>query len=169
MYSKCNIEGAAKDGFAFLRKSNGGCKCPPDTCQEPPFESVLQMPKRTKDQHLMVLVFCGGGGRIRTIEAIRSRFTVCPLWPLGNSPIFNCLSERPRSEWSRQTDSNPRPADYKSAALPTELCRQLKQNTLIIAIVHLFVKYYFTEKEVIFRKKYVQNSFAKKKVFDSRN
>ena len=32
--------------------------------------------------------FCGGGGRIRTIEAIRSRFTVCPLWPLGNSPIF---------------------------------------------------------------------------------
>ena len=34
--------------------------------------------------------FVGGGGRIRTIEAIRSRFTVCPLWPLGNSPI--CLS-----------------------------------------------------------------------------
>ncbi len=30
----------------------------------------------------------GGGGRIRTIEAKRSRFTVCPLWPLGNSPIF---------------------------------------------------------------------------------
>ena len=37
--------------------------------------------------------FSGGGGRIRTIEAIRSRFTVCPLWPLGNSPIFNsCLN-----------------------------------------------------------------------------
>ena len=32
-------------------------------------------------------LFCGGGGRIRTIEAKRSRFTVCPLWPLGNSPI----------------------------------------------------------------------------------
>ena len=27
--------------------------------------------------------------------------------------------------WSRQTDSNRRPADYKSAALPTELCRHL--------------------------------------------
>ena len=25
--------------------------------------------------------------------------------------------------WSRQSDSNRRPADYKSAALPTELCR----------------------------------------------
>jgi hypothetical protein len=26
----------------------------------------------------------GGGGWIRTIESIASRFTVCPLWPLGN-------------------------------------------------------------------------------------
>ena len=46
-------------------------------------------------QHLGVritmVVSVGGGGRIRTIEAIRSRFTVCPLWPLGNSPIFNLL------------------------------------------------------------------------------
>ena len=42
----------------------------------------------------------------------RNRFTVCPHWPLGNSPIFN---------WSWWTDSNPRPADYKSAALPAEL------------------------------------------------
>ena len=36
-----------------------------------------------------IRLFSGGGGRIRTIEAIRSRFTVCPLWPLGNSPIFD--------------------------------------------------------------------------------
>ena len=34
------------------------------------------------------VLFSGGGGRIRTIEAIRSRFTVCPLWPLGNSPKY---------------------------------------------------------------------------------
>ena len=32
----------------------------------------------------------GGGRWIRTTEGIASRFTVCPLWPLGNSPIFNC-------------------------------------------------------------------------------
>ena len=57
-------------------------------------------------------VFSGGGRWIRTTEGIASRFTVCPLWPLGNSPMFN---------WSWWTDSNPRPADYKSAALPTEL------------------------------------------------
>ena len=49
----------------------------------------------------------GGGGRIRTIETKRNRFTVCPLWPLGNSPI-----------WSFMSESNQQPADYKSAALP---------------------------------------------------
>ena len=30
-----------------------------------------------------------GSRWIRTTEAICSRFTVCPLWPLGNRPIFN--------------------------------------------------------------------------------
>ena len=32
----------------------------------------------------------GGGRWIRTTEVSDNRFTVCPLWPLGNSPIFNC-------------------------------------------------------------------------------
>ena len=31
------------------------------------------------------LVF-GGGEWIRTTEVVDNRFTVCPLWPLGNSP-----------------------------------------------------------------------------------
>ena len=31
-------------------------------------------------------VLLGGRGWIRTTEAESSRFTVCPLWPLGNSP-----------------------------------------------------------------------------------
>ena len=30
----------------------------------------------------------GGRGWIRTTEALSSRFTVCPHWPLGNTPIF---------------------------------------------------------------------------------
>src|SRR5581483_4496126 len=29
-----------------------------------------------------------------------------------------------KSDWSRQRDLNPRPSDYKSDALPTELCRR---------------------------------------------
>ena len=108
--------------------------------------------KKTDDLSVIGL---GGGGWIRTTEGTTNRFTVCPIWPLWNSPIFNCHvrvghadgtaslrlglvsracgpSARPRSGpsapaclrsrfWSWWTDSNPRPADYKSAALPTEL------------------------------------------------
>ena len=29
----------------------------------------------------------GGGEWIRATEVVDNRFTVCPLWPLGNSPI----------------------------------------------------------------------------------
>ena len=29
----------------------------------------------------------GGREWIRTTEVVDNRFTVCPLWPLGNSPI----------------------------------------------------------------------------------
>ena len=70
-------------------------------------------PSEYKKTHSLSCVhFYGGRGWIRTTEVTDNRFTVCPLWPLGNSPIF---------DWSWWTDSNPRPADYKSAALPTEL------------------------------------------------
>src|SRR5437588_1590591 len=34
-------------------------------------------------------------------------------------------------EKSRQTDSNRRPADYKSAALPTELCRHFPRKIAV--------------------------------------
>jgi hypothetical protein len=59
----------------------------------------------------------GGGGRIRTSEGVADRFTVCSLWPLGNPSVETSVL----SAWSQRRDSNPRPADYKSAALPTEL------------------------------------------------
>ena len=39
-----------------------------------------------KSPHLAMRAF-GGGGWIRTTVGIASRFTVCPLWPLGNTPI----------------------------------------------------------------------------------
>ena len=52
------------------------------------FESFFSATTK-KPLSVRIAVFRGGGGRIRTIEAKRSRFTVCPLWPLGNSPIFN--------------------------------------------------------------------------------
>ena len=42
-----------------------------------------------------------------------NRFTVCPRWPLEYLPKKNHYLKEP----SRWRDSNPRPADYKSAAL----------------------------------------------------
>lgn len=72
----------------------------------------------------------GGRRWIRTIEAESNRFTVCPLWPLGNSPIKIQPTIVDRI-WSWWTDSNPRPADYKSAALPTELHQHLNNACLL--------------------------------------
>ena len=42
--------------------------------------------------------------------------------PFGHSGTLPCSLLK---KWSWWTDSNPRPADYKSAALPTELHQQL--------------------------------------------
>ena len=74
-----------KEGFASLRRSYG--------CYLGRTDSLSKYPNVQKSPTPNgVGLFCGGGGRIRTIEAISSRFTVCPLWPLGNSPIFSyCL------------------------------------------------------------------------------
>ena len=71
---------------------------------------------KKREAHSFKCTSLGGREWIRTTEVVDNRFTVCPLWPLGNSPIFT---------WSWWTDSNPRPADYKSAALPTELHQRL--------------------------------------------
>ena len=56
------------------------------------FESTLAAPfsrqvKQKLRYPLDTGVF-GGRGWIRTTEAESSRFTVCPHWPLGNTPIF---------------------------------------------------------------------------------
>ena len=37
----------------------------------------------------MLSLFVGGGRWIRTTEVSDNRFTVCPLWPLGNSPMYS--------------------------------------------------------------------------------
>ena len=44
---------------------------------------------KNTDQSRCICIINGGSGWIRTIEVTDNRFTVCPLWPLGNSPIFN--------------------------------------------------------------------------------
>lgn len=55
-----------------------------------------------------------GGAGFEPAKVKTNRFTVCPRWPLEYPPnnyYFKVLQK------SRQRDSNPRPADYKSAAL----------------------------------------------------
>ena len=78
--------------------------------------------ERKKQRTVKTVLCVGGGGWIRTIEVEDNRFTVCPLWPLGNSSLFT---------WSWWTDSNPRPADYKSAALPTELHQRFVKSSCL--------------------------------------
>ena len=46
-----------------------------------------QLPYQTKTPITRIGVLFGGGSWIRTSEVSDNRFTVCPLWPLGNSPL----------------------------------------------------------------------------------
>ena len=51
-----------------------------------------------------------GRGGFEPPKVKTDRFTVCCHWQIGNLSI-----------WSWRLESNPQPADYKSAALPVEL------------------------------------------------
>jgi hypothetical protein len=84
----------------------------------------------------------GGEGRIRTSEGdsrqIYSLFPLTAREPLrrlvirfraaGSNPNPQLAAENRKLPWSWRWDSNPQPADYKSAALPIEL-RQPKGTT----------------------------------------
>ena len=60
------------------------------------FESTLAAPFarqiKQKLRYPLDTGVLGGRGWIRTTEAESSRFTVCPHWPLGNTPIFFCCT-----------------------------------------------------------------------------
>ena len=79
-----------------------------------------------------MLLFPGGEGRIRTSEGLRRQiYSLLPLAtrePLHTPRILLLASLKRQFKlflsWSWRWDSNPQPADYKSAALPIEL-RQL--------------------------------------------
>ncbi|MBS7364988.1 MAG: hypothetical protein KIG31_00100, partial [Oscillospiraceae bacterium] len=49
-YQYLSFNMVGEGGFAFLRKSHGGCSSPPNCCQEPPFEST----KKQKDKLSLV-------------------------------------------------------------------------------------------------------------------
>ena len=71
--------------------------------------------------HVGFLVGAGG------FEPPKSETTDLQSAPFGHlgTPPYEIVET-----WSWWTDSNPRPADYKSAALPAELHQQFQQQYL---------------------------------------
>ena len=71
-------------------------KCEPAHCRAVP--GLISEPSTIqKDQPQGLVFLYGGGSWIRTSEVSDNRFTVCPLWPLGNSPIEYGAGERSRT------------------------------------------------------------------------
>ncbi len=66
----------------------------------------------------------GGQGRIRTFEDRSQQiYSLSPLATRAPAHLFRTNRYIIAKNWSWQWDSNPQPADYKSAALPIELCQ----------------------------------------------
>ena len=64
-------------------------------CSNPPLRSFCTADKTETPVPGSDTGVLGGRGWIRTTEAESSRFTVCPHWPLGNTPIFTfCVLRR---------------------------------------------------------------------------
>lgn len=81
------------------------------------------------------LQLSGAGGRIRTYEA-RSAADLqsAAINHSATRPISCSVTDCLDPDWSWRRDLNPRPAVYKTAALPTELRRHtILQEHLFIA------------------------------------
>ncbi len=75
-------------------------------------------------------------------EPPKPKQQIYSLPPLATRELFHIkLFLLEAKKWSWWTDSNPRPADYKSAALPTEL-HQLNCCLIITLVQRL--NYYIT-------------------------
>ena len=71
--------------------SEGNEVCARDEIQRPSRSGFSCHPFSPKQKAGPCPAFCfGGSGWIRTTEVSDNRFTVCPLWPLGNAPLFFC-------------------------------------------------------------------------------
>ena len=86
------------------------------------FQPLTHLSKHTCYENKDYILFfrlskikCSGGRRwIRTTEVVDSRFTVCPIWPLWNTPgLFYELITQSRH---RELNSGPHP--YQGCALP---------------------------------------------------
>ena len=121
-----------EDGFAFLRKSHGGCGAPPRV-------AFRIHPQIESEQPLMgSLVFWWR--RMDSNHRRRSQ-QIYSLSPLATWVLLHIQLGGRR--WSWWTDSNPRPADYKSAALPAELHQQVPTARFMLPDQSGFVNCFF--------------------------
>ena len=79
------------------KKAPQGLFSPPDCsagrcCSNPPLRVKLKMPDKTKNQRNFYAGLFMGAGGFEPPKLKSSRFTVCPHWPLGNTPRFNFQS-----------------------------------------------------------------------------
>ena len=102
-------------GFARVCAGHGPENMPPACFLERPFRIRLCIKNsRTVDTVQEFLVEEGG---FEPPKSLTTDLQSAPFGHSGTPPYSIC--------WSWWTDSNPRPADYKSAALPAELHQQV--------------------------------------------
>ena len=106
---------------------------------------------REKPPCLRKTVF-GGGWWIRTTEGVASRFTVCPLWPLGKSPMYEIgAGGRIRTPDLLITNQLLYQLSYTSISLTL-----IYNNTLYSVCQHFF------QKNLIFLKNFLRLLFPLK-------
>ena len=125
-YIKRDIEDAVpyRRLAAFIRRA--GPVCPAEECAlsvwadrvARPYRRSTQRRQKGKQHSQSKCCFLVGDGGFEPPKALPADLQSVPFGHSGNPPytIWN---------WSWWTDSNPRPADYKSAALPAELHQHL--------------------------------------------
>ena len=102
------------DGFALAghetKNNHSGCFLYDS------FESILKNCKKITDLSVdSSVIFVVGADGFEPSKSLTTDLQSAPFGHSGTLPYY----------WSWWTDSNPRPADYKSAALPAELHQQL--------------------------------------------
>ena len=132
-----------KAGAPFATRGWQACSADAKTpvhCLEPLFGSNLPLggfASCRAGARRPALALFGGGGRIRTSEGCASRFTVCPLWPLGNPSVLerdtlrqpalscqppwgNCRGVHPGMQWSPaiRWPGEGRPGDPRGQSRP---------------------------------------------------
>ena len=98
-------------------------------------QSCLRKTARKKAPHQKC--FSGGGRWIRTTEVRDNRFTVCPLWPLGNSPVFYCIFQSKKA-LNGAGEGNRTP----NLLITNQLLCQLSYTSISAVLYHAALRFF---------------------------